>query len=184
MLEGLKTFARQIRREHGLISEDDRREGAGGAAAPPNGEMEAEMAAAMEVDLDDGGGSNSGGSNSGGSRSSSSESGGEQEEEEGGKPGDKSAQKGQEETGHDGHSEALLQAAEKGEAAGLLGEYLRGSPQLNDLLRLWDLDERKVTVNSAVADVTMMGPQAARREDEEGTRSRDVRGTFRRGGRA
>ena len=39
---------------------------------------------------------------------------------------------------------AFLRAVEAGKAAGLLGEYLRGSPQLHDLLSLWDLDVRKV----------------------------------------
>ena len=43
------------------------------------------------------------------------------------------------------YATALLAAAESGEAPGLLGEYLRGSPQVNDLLALWDLDARKVS---------------------------------------
>lgn len=41
--------------------------------------------------------------------------------------------------------ETLVAAAEAGGAAGLLGEYLRGSPQLSDLFALWDLDARKVS---------------------------------------
>ena len=43
------------------------------------------------------------------------------------------------------YATALLTAAEAGEAPGLLGEYLRGSPQVNDLLALWDLEARKVS---------------------------------------
>ena len=145
LLKGLKTFARQILREHGLVAEDDRRERAeerADAAAALSGEAEAEMAAAMEVDRDTGG-------------SSSSGSGGEEEEGEGEGGGSE----------HGGHKEALLEAAEKGEAAGLLGDYLRGSPQLNDLLRLWDLDERKVKIHSAAAEIAVtvcMVPWAAR----------------------
>lgn len=135
LLKGLKTFARQILREHGLVAEDDRRELAeerADAAAALSGEAEAEMAAAMEVDRDTGGSSTSG-------------SGGEEEEGEGEGGGSE----------HGGHKEALLEAAEKGEAAGLLGDYLRGSPQLNDLLRLWDLDERKVKIHSAAVEVAV-----------------------------
>lgn len=40
---------------------------------------------------------------------------------------------------------ALISAAAGGTAPGLLGEYLRGSPQLSDLLAVWDLAARKVT---------------------------------------
>lgn len=121
-MEGLRLFARQIRREHGLTTAD---EAMGEKEKGGEGEGD-EMAivAKMEVDSDgERGGSGSGSGNEG-----------EEEEDKSGK-GEKPS---------DGHREALLEAAEKGEAPGLLGEYLRGSPQLNDLLRLWDLDERKV----------------------------------------
>lgn len=40
----------------------------------------------------------------------------------------------------------LVAAAGDGVAPGLLGEYLRGSPQLSDLLAVWDLDVRKVCI--------------------------------------
>lgn len=39
---------------------------------------------------------------------------------------------------------ALDAAVEAGEPAGLLGDYLRGSPQLSDLFAVWELDVRKV----------------------------------------
>lgn len=126
LLDGLRLFARQIRREHGLLTADGNQEEGGGgekrseAAAEDAGD-EMAMVTSMVVDSD------SGGIGSG--------SEGEEEKVEGGGKGEEPAA---------GYREALLEAADKGEAPGLLGEYLRGSPQLNDLLRLWDLDERKV----------------------------------------
>lgn len=57
-----------------------------------------------------------------------------------------------------GDRKALVAAAERGEAPGLLGEYLRGSPQLNDLLSLWDLDMRKVGLFSIYADRRIISP--------------------------
>ncbi|CAM9733252.1 unnamed protein product [Scytosiphon promiscuus] len=119
LLKGLRRFARQIRLEHGLIAERDAKHRSENDGPPHEeaGDAEAEAATAMEVDSSDGD-----------SRSSGSDA------EEGDAEGA---------SGDDGYAAALAEAAGKGEPPGLLGEYLRGSPQLNDLLRLWDLDERK-----------------------------------------
>lgn len=130
-MKGLRLFARQIRREHGLtIADEEEEEAAEKEKEGGGGGDEMDIVAKMEVDSD----SESSGRGSGSGNGSGTGSEGEEEEEKGGK-GEKPA---------DGYREALLEAAEKGEAPGLLGEYLRGSPQLNDLLRLWDLEERKV----------------------------------------
>lgn len=181
LLKGLRTFARQIRLEHGLVAEDDRRERAAERAAALKEEVEAEMGTAMKVDNDSG----SSGSSSDGAGSSSGSDGEEEEaeegEEEGGAGEEKAARRGGSRggrgSGRDGHREALLlKAAEKGEAPGLLGEYLRGSPQLNDLLRLWDLDERKV---KSFSDCSSSAVGSRERADERscpGRRETKVRG--------
>lgn len=131
LLKGLRRFARQIRLEHGLIAEKDaqQRRAEDGDGLPHEEEAEhaeAGKTTAMEEDNSD---------------DISRSSGSEDEGQEG-----ETANVGHAEGigGDDGYAEALAEAAGKGEPPGLLGEYLRGSPQLNDLLRLWDLDERKV----------------------------------------
>lgn len=125
LLKGLRRFARQIRREHGLIPEKEQRGGrVDGRPPPPKDEELDEGGTAMEVDSSDG------------SKSESDIEAAKWEGRRGGEGGGTSD--------CDRHREALLEAAGKGEAPGLLGEYLRGSPQLNDLLHLWDMDQRKV----------------------------------------
>ncbi len=157
LLEGLTSFAIQIRREHGLSSthekEDEGGQGRTGEAARREAgaaatTVEAEMAAAMDVDdgaAGGGGDSDVAPKSSSGAADSEDDEGGAESEAEG-HGGDGGGGTGGAGVGLDGgRGDALLEAAAtKGEAAGLLGEYLRGSPQLNDLLRLWDMDERKV----------------------------------------
>lgn len=53
------------------------------------------------------------------------------------------------------HKGALLAAAAASVAPGLLGEYLRGSPKLNDLLAVWDLDIRKVRASLPYPNVVV-----------------------------
>lgn len=145
LVKGLRRFASQIRRDHGLLHEavDTR---------PPHTSDE------ESSDGDDSGGTDE--EDNEGTRTPIELEGDEgEEEEEKGRVGEGllAERRPLEGRSIDGGTErsplveeggkrtaALAGALDTGEAAGLLGEYLRGSPQLHDLFSLWDLDVRKV----------------------------------------
>ena len=163
LIKGLRRFASHIRREHGILPATPATTNRGRRRLDPNGVNDREDAAAgvsgkttrgdpigqageteeMEVDSDlDEAGTDKEEADDG--EDEAVRERGSMEEVQGG-TGSSSG------SGHNDNEgqgvmcdAALLAATETGEAPGQLGEYLRGSPQVNDLLALWDLDARKV----------------------------------------
>lgn len=169
--KGLRHFASQIRREHGLRSTDDGRNKA--PSSSPSQSTSDDKNTKRDVDNDDAsdGVSDSCSVSSDGNRVENAMEIGrnemeqeEEEEEEGAKKewrtqGSESSPPQQERVSINSEAmalryrKALVVARAVGEAPGLLGEYLRGSPQLNDLLAVWDLEIRKSSPPLAAAHI-------------------------------
>lgn len=148
LVKGLRRFACQIRRDHGLLHHEE----VDTRPPPPSLSSSDEESS----DGDDSGGTDE--EDNEGTRTPmelEGDEGGEgglekKEEREAGVLGKRLPLEGRSADG--GTEKGLLvemssrctAALDTGEAAGLLGEYLRGSPQLHDLFSLWDLDVRKV----------------------------------------
>lgn len=152
LVKGLRRFACQIRRDHGLLhheevdtrppppslSSSDEESSDGDDSGGTDEEDNEGTRTPMELEGDEGG--------EGGLE--------EKERREAGVLGKRLPLEGRSADG--GTEKGLLveksgrctAALDAGEAAGLLGEYLRGSPQLHDLFSLWDLDVRKVKILS------------------------------------